>query len=202
MTEDHDRRRQTGQAPIPEPRQSMMQAPTFRRPSARPSATTAISARLSFAAVTLAAAMLAGPAARPLAAQQAPQPPAPKAEFIGPNASGTLSQSVRVGGTVYLSGMLGTVDGALVAGGIAGQTKQALTNMAGALERAGATMDDVVQCTVFLADMAEWPAMNTVYIPFFPKHRPARTAVAVNGMALDARVEIQCVAVIGAGSGQ
>lgn len=160
-------------------------------PSSLPRAPIASAAAL---AVVL---LAAGPAARPLAAQQAPQ----KAEFIGPNASGTLSQSVKVGNTVYLSGVLGTVDGALVPGGIAGQTRQALTNMGVALQRAGASMDDVVQCTVFLADMAEWPAMNQVYIPFFPKHRPARTAVAVSGMALDARVEIQCVAVIGAGGG-
>lgn len=172
----------------------MSHSPAPRRPSARPRTGPIV------AALAIAAAMVAGPAVRPLAAQQAPQATTPKAEFIGPNASGTLSQSVRVGGTIYLSGMLGTANGALVPGGIAGQTKQALTNMTAALERAGATIDDVVQCTVFLADMAEWPAMNEVYIPFFARHRPARTAVAVNGLALDARVEIQCVAVKGAGA--
>jgi enamine deaminase RidA (YjgF/YER057c/UK114 family) len=66
------------------------------------------------------------------------------------------------------------------------------------LEANGATMDDVVKCTVFLADFAEWGAMNEVYTTFFPKHRPARSAVAVSGLASNARVEIECMAVIGA----
>lgn len=154
------------------------------------------------AALLTAAALIIGPAAGSLGAQEQPPPTPPpqKAEFIGPNASGTLSQSVRIGNTLYLSGVLGTVDGALAPGGIGAETRQALTNLAANLQRAGATVDDVVQCTVFIADMADFAAMNAVYIPFFTKHRPARTTVAVNGMALDARIEIQCVAVIGAGS--
>jgi enamine deaminase RidA (YjgF/YER057c/UK114 family) len=59
-------------------------------------------------------------------------------------------------------------------------------------------MDDVVKCTVFLADFAEWGAMNDVYVTYFEKHRPARSAVAVSGMAANARVEIECMAVVGA----
>ena len=55
-------------------------------------------------------------------------------------------------------------------------------------------MDDVVKCTVFLADMAEWPAMNTVYATFFGKHFPARSAFGTTGLALGARVEIECLA--------
>ncbi len=149
---------------------------------------------LPFAALALATMMIAGPAARPLAAQQPV-----KAEFNEPSPSGTLSRSVKVGQTIYLAGVLGTSDGALVPGGIVPETKQALTNMTGVLERAGATIDDVVQCTVFVADMKDVPAMNGAYIPFFTKHRPARTALAASGLALDARVEIQCVAVVGAG---
>jgi 2-iminobutanoate/2-iminopropanoate deaminase len=61
-------------------------------------------------------------------------------------------------------------------------------------------MDDVVKCTVFLADFAEWGAMNQVYVTYFPTNRPARSAVAVAGMAADARVEIECIAVLGAGA--
>lgn len=156
------------------------------------------SAALPLAAVALAAMIIAGPAARPLAAQQPTAQAAVKAEYGEPSASGTLSRSVKVGQTIYLAGVLGTVDGALVPGGITAETKQALTNMTGVLERAGATIDDVVQCTVFVADMKEVPAMNAAYIPFFTKHRPARTALAVSGLALDARIEIQCVAVVGA----
>jgi reactive intermediate/imine deaminase len=164
----------------------MIPSPASHRPSAT----------LPLAALALAATMIAGPAARPLSAQQ---PTTVTAEYNEPNASGTLSRSVKVGQTIYLAGVLGTADGALVPGGIVPETKQALTNMKGVLERAGATMDDVVQCTVFVADMKDVPAMNGAYIPFFTKHRPARTALGANGLALDARVEIQCVAVVGAG---
>ncbi|MHB1223473.1 MAG: RidA family protein [Gemmatimonadaceae bacterium] len=162
--------------------------------SHRPSAT------LPLAALALAATMIAGPAARPLAAQQpTTESTTVRAEYNEPSASGTLSRSVKVGQTIYLAGVLGTRDGALVPGGIVPETKQALTNMKGVLERAGATMDDVVQCTVFVADMKDVPAMNEAYIPFFARHRPARTALAASGLALDARIEIQCVAVAGAG---
>jgi enamine deaminase RidA (YjgF/YER057c/UK114 family) len=68
-------------------------------------------------------------------------------------------------------------------------------NIGAELKKAGSGFDRVVKCTVFLADMAEWAAMNEVYAPFFPEgKRPARTAVAVSGLAIGARVEIQCIA--------
>jgi 2-iminobutanoate/2-iminopropanoate deaminase len=138
--------------------------------------------------------------ALPVAAR-AQRATAPRAEFVSTNATSPLSQYVRVGETVYLSGMLGSgADGALVAGGIGAETKQALTNIRSALEKAGATMDDVVKCTVFLADMQEWAAMNEVYAPFFVRHKPARSAVAVNGLARNARVEIECLAIRGTGA--
>jgi 2-iminobutanoate/2-iminopropanoate deaminase len=104
-----------------------------------------------------------------------------------------------VGDVIYLSGMLGSDTSGVVAGGITPETRQALTNVRSALEKSGATMDDVVKCTVFLADMQEWAAMNQVYATFFTKHKPARSAVAVSGLARSARVEIECVAVRGAG---
>jgi 2-iminobutanoate/2-iminopropanoate deaminase len=129
-----------------------------------------------------------------LAAQQ----PGP-VQYIAPNASAPFSHVVRAGNTVYLSGMLGTAPGGeLAPGGIQLETRQTLENIRTALERVGATMDDLVKCTVFLADMAEWAKMNEVYVTFFPNHRPARTAVGVNGLARDARIEIECNAVIGA----
>lgn len=124
----------------------------------------------------------------------------PAPEFIpaGPNAP--FSQAVRVGRTIYLSGMLGmTDDGQLASGGIEAETRQSLENIRAALQPLGATMDDVVKCTVFLADMAEWAAMNQVYVTFFPKNKPARSAVAVSGLARNARVEIECMAVAGRG---
>ncbi|MDB4890413.1 MAG: endoribonuclease [Gemmatimonadetes bacterium] len=123
----------------------------------------------------------------------------PKAEFVGTGATAPLSQYVRVGETIYLSGMLGSTAEGLVPGGVAPETRQALTNIKAALEKSGTTMDDIVKCTVFLADMAEWGAMNEVYTTFFPKNKPARSAVGVNGLARSARVEVECVAVRGAG---
>jgi 2-iminobutanoate/2-iminopropanoate deaminase len=126
---------------------------------------------------------------------------APRAEFAATSANAPLSQYVRVGETIYLSGVLGTAEGgALAAGGIGPETRQSLTNIRTTLEKLGATMDDVVKCTVFLADMAEWGAMNEVYTTFFPKHKPARSAVGVNGLARNGRVEIECTAVKGAGA--
>jgi 2-iminobutanoate/2-iminopropanoate deaminase len=113
-------------------------------------------------------------------------------EFIGNGPF--LSSAVRVGSTLYLSGQLG-IRGER---GITAETRAAMENIKALLEGSGATMDDVVKCTVFLADFAEWGAMNDVYSPYFTRHRPARSAVAVSGMAADARVEIECMAVIGA----
>jgi reactive intermediate/imine deaminase len=142
-------------------------------------------------AILAAAAALALPCT---AAAQRGQMAAPEFIAAGPNAP--FSQAVRVGRTIYLSGMLGmTADGQLVTGGIQAETRQTLENITAALQPLGATMDDVVKCTVFLADMAEWPAMNEVYVTFFPKNKPARSAVAVSGLARNARVEIECIAV-------
>jgi 2-iminobutanoate/2-iminopropanoate deaminase len=105
-----------------------------------------------------------------------------------------LSGAVRVGRTLYLSGNLG-LGGER---GIEPETRAAMENIKTVLEANGATMDDVVKCTVFLADFEEWGAMNDVYVTYFEKHRPARSAVAVSGMAGNARVEIECMAVVGA----
>jgi 2-iminobutanoate/2-iminopropanoate deaminase len=137
--------------------------------------------------------------AAPVAAQQ--QPARPGAEFARTSPNAAFSQFVRVGDVVYTAGMLGTAPGqGLVPGGIEPETRQTLENLKAALERAGASMDDVVKCTVFLADFAEWGAMNRVYVTFFPNNRPARSAVEVSGMASNARVEIECIAHIGAGA--
>ena len=147
--------------------------------------------RLTRSAILVAAALVALPLT---AAAQRGQMAAPEFIAAGPNAP--FSQAVRVGRTIYLSGMLGmTAEGQLAPGGIQPETRRTLENIKAALEPLGATMDDVVKCTVFLADMAEWAAMNEVYVTFFPKSKPARSAVAVSGLARDARVEIECIAV-------
>lgn len=109
-----------------------------------------------------------------------------------------FSEAVRVGSMLYLSGAMG-IDGtrALVPGGIEAETRQALTRIRETLEQHGSSIDRVVKCTVMLADMAEWSAMNRVYLEFFTKDLPARSAFGVSGLALGGRVEIECVATIG-----
>ena len=108
-----------------------------------------------------------------------------------------FSAAVRVGNTLYLSGALGNIPGTLnlAEGGIQSETRQTMENISQTLESFGSSMDDVVKCTVFLADISEWAAMNEVYVTFFD-NMPARSAMGVNGLALGARVEIECIAVI------
>lgn len=107
-----------------------------------------------------------------------------------------FSPAVRANGFIFLAGQLGTdTTGRLVAGGIRAETRQALENIRGVLQRAESSLDRVVKCTVYLADMGEWGTMNEVYTTFFTAGRfPARTAAGANGLALNARVEIECVA--------
>lgn len=111
-----------------------------------------------------------------------------------------FSEAVRVGDTVYLSGHIGNRPGTteLVAGGIAAEARQAMMNISISLEAHGYSLENVVKCTVMLADMAEWPAFNEVYRSFFSEGRyPARSAFAVSGLALDARAEVECIATSG-----
>jgi len=131
----------------------------------------------------------------PLAAQQQ----APRPEFITGNPAMPFSQAVRVGHTIYLSGMIGDSADTVVRGGIRPETRRTMENIKSTLERLGSGMDDVVKCSVFLADIQEWAAMNEVYVGFFPNHRPARSALGTNGLVRNARVEIDCVAVTSAG---
>lgn len=109
-----------------------------------------------------------------------------------------LSEAVRVGNMLYLSGTVGVPPGAtqLVPGGIEAETKQALENISAILKRHGSSMDQVVKCTVMLADISEWAKMNAVYATFFQKHYPARSALGVSGLVLGARVEIECLATL------
>jgi reactive intermediate/imine deaminase len=111
-----------------------------------------------------------------------------------------FSQAVRVGDLLFLSGQLGIKPGTseLVPGGIEAEANQALENMKAILERNGSSIDRVVKCTVFLADIDEWPKLNEVYSRYFLSTRPARSALAANGLAMGARVEIECIAVVDA----
>jgi reactive intermediate/imine deaminase len=111
-----------------------------------------------------------------------------------------FSDTVRVGDTLYVSGQLGHRPGKLdlVPGGMPAEARQALENMKTVLEAAGSSLAHVVKCTIFLADMADWPAFNDVYREFFPDALPARSALGANGLALGARVELECIAVLAA----
>jgi reactive intermediate/imine deaminase len=109
-----------------------------------------------------------------------------------------FSAAVRVGNMLYLSGQVGDGDnGALVPGGIEAETRQALENIRDELELRGSSIDRVVRCLVMMADIGEWERMNKVYLTFFPRNRPARSAMGANGLVLGARVEIECTAVVG-----
>lgn len=108
-----------------------------------------------------------------------------------------FSPAVRVGNTLYLSGQIGVdQSGSLVPGGIQAETRQTMENIKATLEQFGSSLDHVVKATVMLADIAEWGAMNQVYVPFFSGHLPARSALGCSGLAMGARVEIECIAVI------
>jgi reactive intermediate/imine deaminase len=109
-----------------------------------------------------------------------------------------FSAAVRVGNMLYLSGQMGTNDkgNQLVPGGIEAETRRTLANMKVILERHGSSLDRVVKCTVMMADMSEWPAMNAVYVQHFPLHLPARSAFGASGLALGGRVEIECIATV------
>lgn len=109
-----------------------------------------------------------------------------------------FSPAVRVGSMLYLAGQIGTDStGAVVKGGIEAETRQTLKNIANVLDKTGSSMERVVKCTAFLADMKEWPTMNGIYATFFPRNKPARSAFGATGLALNARVEIECIAVVG-----
>ncbi len=108
-----------------------------------------------------------------------------------------FSEAVRVGSTLYLSGAVGIdARGALVPGGIGPETERALENIRSVLERHGSSMERVVKCTVMLADMAEWAAMNGVYVEHFRTNLPARSAFGASGLALGSRIEIECIATV------
>lgn len=110
-----------------------------------------------------------------------------------------FSAAVRVGNMLYVSGQMGTIEGSreLAKGGIEAETRQTLANIRAILERHGSSLDRVVKCTVMMADMSEWPAMNEVYVQHFQMHLPARSAFGASALALGGRVEIECVATVG-----
>ena len=114
------------------------------------------------------------------------------------SANRPFSEAVRVGNWLILSGQLG-IDreaGILVSGGIKAETQQTMENIKRTLEKYGSSLDQVVKCTVMLTDISEWSAMNEVYVTYFPNHKPARSAFGTSGLALGARLEIECWATV------
>jgi len=107
-----------------------------------------------------------------------------------------FSEAVRAGDLLFLAGQIGNdaATGKVVPGGIKPEARQAIGHLKAVLERNGSSLADVVKCTVFLADIAEWAAFNEVYKEFFRQPYPARSALGTSGLALGARVEVECIA--------
>ena len=109
--------------------------------------------------------------------------------------TGPYSESARVGDLLFLAGQVGEYeDGKLVSGGIGAEAEQIMLNVKAALARRGLGLEHVVKCTVFLTDVAEWSAFNEVYKKHFSEPYPARTAIGVSKLVLNARAEMECVA--------
>ena len=106
-----------------------------------------------------------------------------------------FSESARVGDLLFLAGQIGTnADGQLVQGGIKAEAEQTMLNIKAALARRGLAMEHVVKCSVFIADIADWATFNEVYTNYFSRPYPARSALGASGLALGARVEVECIA--------
>ena len=99
---------------------------------------------------------------------------------------------------LYVSGQLGAEPGAtsVVEGGVQAETRQTMENIKAVLEENGSSMNQVVKCMVFMADMSQWSAMNEVYVTFFPEHFPARSAFGATALAYGAELEIECMATV------
>lgn len=115
-----------------------------------------------------------------------------------PGAIGPYSQAVKAGNLIFCSGQIpiSIETGEFVSNDVAEQTEQVLINLKAVLNAAGVDLKDVVKTTVFLADMGEFSAMNEVYARYFDENKPARATVQAARLPRDARVEIDCIAVI------
>ena len=115
-----------------------------------------------------------------------------------PGAIGPYSQAVKTNGMVFCSGQIpiDVATGEFVSNDVAEQTEQVLKNLSAVLEAAGTSLNNVVKTTVFLADMADFAAMNEVYAKYFSENKPARATVQAAGLPRGARVEIECIAVV------
>ena len=107
-----------------------------------------------------------------------------------------FSEATVVNDIIYLSGQIGTLEnGKLIDGGIKAETRQTMLNIKSVLEKNGSSLEKVFKCTCMLADIKDWGEMSIEYKKFFTKNMPARSAFAGSGLALNAKVEIECWAV-------
>ena len=148
------------------------------------------------------AALASAIAALMMASAAAAAPPRCPVEYFGhPSLNGQrlpFSDAVRVGDLLYLSGQIGIGSDGKLPDGIEAQTRQAMDNIGAVLKRAGLGYDRLFHCTAFLADMKDWPSFNKVYLGYFPDGPlPARSAFGANGLALGAKLEIECQAYAG-----
>lgn len=144
-------------------------------------------------AIASSALIMGGPAAA--------KTPPPMEHFAKPPLNGQrlpFSDAVRVKDILYLSGQIGIGADGKLPDGIEAQTKQAMDNVGAVLKRAGVGYDRIFHCTALLADMKDWPAFNKICVSYFPDGPlPARSAFGTNGLALGARLEIECQAYAG-----
>lgn len=111
-----------------------------------------------------------------------------------------FSEAVRVGDVLYMSGCLGNIPGTmkLVDGGMEAEARQTMENIGRVLALNGIGFDNIIKCTVMLADMGKWADFNRVYTSYFKSERlPARSAFGVNALALGAQLELECMAFMG-----
>lgn len=115
-----------------------------------------------------------------------------------PKAIGPYSVAIRTDGMLFCSGQVGInpATGEIVPGGLEAETRQVLSNLKNVLEAGGAGLESVVKTTVFLRDMADFPAMNAIYAEFFSSNPPARSTIAVAGLPKGALVEIEAIALL------
>ncbi|PWA86872.1 Endoribonuclease L-PSP/chorismate mutase-like protein [Artemisia annua] len=115
-----------------------------------------------------------------------------------PAALGPYSQAIKANNTVFVSGVLGLIPetGKFVSENVEEQTEQVMKNMGEILKASGATYSSVVKTTIMLADLKDFKKVNEIYAKYFPAPAPARSTYQVAALPLDARIEIECIAVL------